>query len=446
MRVAALAVVLVAACNGSAPLVGGDGGGGGGHDLSAAGDLALDAGAADMTRFHPTKFPIEHVIVIVKENHTFDNYFGSFPGAAGTTMAQTSMGSIAVGQPPVQLTRDLCHGHDCALTDWNQGAMNHWDLGDTANQNDHLAFAQYQESDIPNYWQYARHFTLADHFFASMLGPSFPGHMFALAAQAGWATDNPSQLVPWGCDDSSGTTVPILDKGSCTATTVFPCFKFPTIPDVLPPTVTWKFYGSQLPPLIGETWSMFDAIDSIRNTSKWSEHVVDQSQFDQDVANNTLPNIAWLVPQDTNSEHPPFNVCSGENWTVGHLNAVMNNAQLWATTAIVFTYDDFGGWYDHVPPPRQYGCDAQHPYGLGFRLPAIIISPYAKPGYVMSSVAEQASIPKFIETIFGLPSLSSVDPAAQDGPGTSDLTDAFDWKQTPNPPLVLQTRSCVGQR
>jgi phospholipase C len=422
-------------------------------DLSAAVDASatVDASALpDLSIAQPTdgaarRYPIDHVIVIVKENHTFDNYFGSFPGADGTTTALTSTGTVPVGRPPSQLTRDLCHEHSCALADWNHGNMDHWDLGDKSNANDQLAFAQYVEADIPNYWQYARKFTLADHFFSSMLGPSFPGHSFALSAQAGWATGNPSQLTPWGCDDGSSATVEILDKGSCTTKNVFPCFDIPTVPDLLPTGVTWRFYGSKLPPLIGEVWSMFDAVKSIRNGADWSTHIVDQSSFDSDVMSGNLPNVVWLVPQDTNSEHPPFNICSGENWTVGHINAVMASP-LWPRVAIIFTYDDFGGWYDHVPPPMHYGCDDQSPYGLGFRLPAIIISPYAKPGFVYSTVAHQASIPKFIESVFGLPSLASMDPAAQDGAGTDDLMGAFDFTQAPNAPLMLQTRSCAGQR
>jgi phospholipase C len=103
--------------------------------------------------------------------------------------------------------------------------------------------------------------------------------------------------------------------------------------------------------------------------------------------------------------------------------------------------DDFGGWYDHVPPPRQYGCDAKNPYGLGFRLPLIVMSPYVKPG-VYSKVAEQASVPAFILKLFKAPRmLGDVDPAAQDKQA-NDLMDMFDWNQTPLPPLVLQTRSC----
>ena len=223
-----------------------------------------------------------------------------------------------------------------------------------------------------------------------MLGPSFPGHMFVLAAQTGWAIGNPDSnsvvpLVNWGCDDPAGSTQQVLDKGSCTVKTVSPCFDFPTVVDNLPPAVTWKFYGSTLPPLVGEVWSMLDGVQHIRMTDAWKNNVVDASTFDADVDAGTLPSIVFLVDQDLNSEHPPFNICSGENWTVGHLNHVMQSP-LWHKTAILMTWDDFGGWYDHVAPPVQYGCDDTTPYGLGFRLPLIIVSPYAKPGSVYSRV------------------------------------------------------------
>jgi phospholipase C len=418
-----------------------DGGSGSGaHDLALpGGDLAgRDLSGVDPAPGANPLYPIDHVIVIVKENHTFDNYFAGFPGAESTTMTPGGPAK----RPPTILTYDVLHDHQTALTDWDHGKMDGW--------TDAHAYDQYTEADIPNYWQYARHFALADHFFSSMLGPSFPGHFFTLAAQAGWATENPSQTVPWGCDDGMGTTVPVLRGGACTTDNVFPCFDMPTVVDLLPPNLTWKFYGDKLPPGVGQIWSMFDAVNHIRNTNLWAEHVVDESTFDSDVASGKLPNVAFITPQLLQSEHPPENICTGENWTVGHINAVMDTAKdakgLWWRTAIVLTYDDFGGWYDHVAPPMQYGCDDNTPYGLGFRLPAIFISPYAKPGYVMKGVAHQASVPKLIETIFGLPSLASKDPAAQDGPSTNDLTDAFDFKQKPNAPLPLTARSCLGQR
>src|SRR5262249_44117923 len=147
-------------------------------------------------------------------------------------------------------------------------------------------------------------------------------------------------------------------------------------------------------------WSMFDAIKSVRYGSGWN-NVVNASTFDSDIDAHQLPDVSWLVDQDLADEHPQVGgVCAGENWTVGHLNKLMQS-EYWKDTAVLFTMDDFGGWYDHVPPPRQYGCDAQHPHGLGFRLPLVVISPYAKPGFVFSETAEQASIPRFIEKVFG---------------------------------------------
>jgi phospholipase C len=392
-----------------------------------------------------TRLPIQHVVVIVKENHTFDNYFGSFPGAEGATTCMTASGPIVCPHAPDSTTRDLCHEHSCALTDWNRGAMNGWDSVAGSNQNgDYLAWAQYQESDIPNYWAYARAFTLADHFFANVLGPSFPGHMMILAAQAHWAIGNPNTDFYWpfwGCDQSFYSRVDVLHNGGATTDSVFPCFSIPSLPDVLPSGTTWKFYGTNFY-IFPEIWSMFDAISSIRWGRAWS-HVVNASQFDVDIRNHTLPAVSWLVDEDLADEHPDIgSVCVGENWTVQKINQIMQS-DYWSSTAILFTMDDFGGWYDHVPPPRQYGGDATHPYGLGFRLPLIVISPYARPHYVFRDNAEQASIPRFIERVFGASStLSQLDPAAQDG-DANDLMGAFDFRQAPLPPLVLPTRLCL---
>ena len=376
-------------------------------DVAAASDAApidkSDAENPPDASVQPIKYPIDHIVVMVKENHTFDNYFGSFPGAEGTQIGKNSKGPVPVTRPPQLLFSDLCHSHECALADWNGGKMDHWDLGDPKHAADNLAFAQYTEADIPNYWQYARSFVLCDHFFSSMMGPSFPGHSFVLSAQAGWATGNPTQSLPWGCDDKPGTTVPILDNGTCAAKDVYPCFDFPTVPDLLPKSLTWKFYGSTEPPLIGTVWSMFAAVKHLHGAADYKDHVVDLSKFDADLASDNFPNVVYLIDQDAYSEHPPLGICAGENWSVRNINKLMQS-KYWGRMAILLTYDDFGGWYDHVPPP------------------------------------------KFIETIFHLPSLHSLDPAAQDGPDTNDLTEAFDFTQKPNPPLVLQPRDCGGQR
>ncbi len=388
--------------------------------------------------------PIRHVVVIVKENHTFDNEFGSFPGAEGIALIHADGGEFAPPRAPDHTPRDLCHRHECALADWNDGGIDGWDnVPGASEKGDHLVYAQYQEADLPNYWQYARHFTLGDRFFANVLGPSFPGHTFLLAAQAGWAVGNPSitPLVPyWGCDQTSDARIAVEDAATCTTREVFPCFDIPSVPDLLPPGATWKFYGSQ-DFVLREVWSMFDAVGPVRHGAGW-QNVVPLEQFTEDVKNGTLPSVSWVVPQDLMSEHPHVGgMCTGENATVERINAVMKSPY-WSETAIVVTTDDFGGWYDHVKPPRVYGCDAQRPYGLGFRLPLLIISPWARPGFIFHEDAEQASVARFIGRVFGAQqTLTDLDPAAQDRQA-NDLWGAFDFTQVPNEPLVLAPRSC----
>ncbi|MDB5214488.1 MAG: Phospholipase [Myxococcaceae bacterium] len=397
-----------------------------------------------------TDYPIKHVVVVVKENHTFDNYFGSYPGADGVTTYKTSDGmSHPVPRAPDKTDHDMSHAHSAALVDYNNGKMDGWDLPNSSagSAGDTLPYAQYQEADIPNYWQYAKHYTLADHFHTEMLGPSFPGHMDVLAAQAGWSIGNPSSLPYWGCDQSNAT-ITIQDQATCMEKSVAPCFDIPSVPDILPPGVDWKFYGTQFP-VYNEVWSMFDGIKSIRQDGgKWAK-VVQFNQFDADIAAKTLPAVTFLVNQDGDSEHPKLGfggvniggVCSGENWTIRHLNKLMAS-DYWKDTVVFITWDDFGGWYDHVAPPRQYGCDPKAPYGLGFRVPLLILSPYAKPGFIFKEVAEHASIPRFIETVFhSTKTLHDLDPAAQDAQA-NDLLNAFDFKQTPLLPLVLNERNC----
>jgi phospholipase C len=414
--------------------------------LLACTSTTTGAGVDAGTTANVTQTPIEHLVIIVMENHSFDNLFANFPGAESLSHFEGPNGAFDAPRAPDRLPRDLCHSHECALTDWANGAMNGWEQvpGNDVN-GDHLAWAQYQRSQIPGLWELAENYALADHFHSSMLGPSFPGHMMTLAAQAAWSLDNPTapvvgDLLPiWGCDDPPGTTVNALQSGTCTMIKPTPCFNIPSAPDILPAGATWKFYGTSVT-VFGTNlvWSLFDAISPIRNGPGWS-NVVPESEFAKDVANGTLPTVSWLVPQDLNSGHPPLSMCDSVNFITRHVNEVIRSP-LWSSTAIIVTWDDFGGFFDHVPPPSQYGCDAQHPYGLGFRLPAIIISPWVKRG-VFHDVTEQASIVRLIQELFdpagATGQLHARDPAARDDVAGS-LLPAFDFTQTPLPAVPAQ--------
>jgi phospholipase C len=195
--------------------------------------------------------------------------------------------------------------------------------------------------------------------------------------------------------------------------------------------ISWKYYAPD-PGTPGYVWSSYDAINHIRNTSQWAAHVVNYANFAKDAAWGNLPSVSWLVEPQVDSDHPPYSICTGENWTVQQINAVMINPNLWNNTVIILTWDDFGGFYDHVAPP--VGPNGQIMYG--FRVPAIIISPYAKEGFIDHTRYSFPSILKLIETTFGLPSLNTLD-------GQSNgLTNSLDFLQYPLPPLLLQPRDC----
>ncbi|HEX6463736.1 MAG TPA: alkaline phosphatase family protein, partial [Vicinamibacterales bacterium] len=320
------------------------------------------------------------------------------------------------------------HSFQSAVTAIDGGAMDRFDLIPGANQNgDFLAYTQYTEADIPNYFDYARSFVLADEFFSSLTGPSFPNHLYTVAAQSGGAINNPARQ-PWGCDSDDTNSVQVMQADG-SLTRQFPCFDFRTLADELEEKgLSWKYYA----PVRGQSgyiWSAFDAINHIRFTDLWAQHVVPTDDFVIDAQNGMLPAMSWVVTNANLSEHPPASVCAGENWTVDQVNAVMLGPD-WDSTAIFLTWDDFGGFYDHQAPPA---VDA---FGFGPRVPFLIISPWAKAGHIEHQVLEFSSVLKFVEKRFGLTPLTSRDQLA------NDLSSAFDFDHTPRPPRVLTTRAC----
>jgi phospholipase C len=392
---------------------------------------------------------IQHIVYILKENRSFDNYFGTFPGADGATSGPISTGEvIPLGHTPDNTLRDLGHGWPDSRTAINNGQMNQFDLVQNGNENgDMLSMTQLLASDIPNYWSYAEHFALADHMFGSATAESFPNHLYAVAATSGGVIGNPNAFPQWGCDapalspfSGKQTSVNILNPDG-SSPNVFPCFEFKTIGDMLESAgVSWSFYAPTKDQA-GYIWSVYNAIGHIRNSDLWYARVPPADQFQVDAAAGNLPAVSWLIPDFGVSDHPSrqqdsggnprffAGTCVGENWTVQNINAIMQGPD-WPTTIIVITWDDFGGFYDHVLPPQ---VDF---WGLGIRVPAIVISPYVKEGTVSHTVYEPASVLQLIETRFKLKSLTARDVKA------NSLLDMFDFTQSPAPPLILPLRDC----
>jgi phospholipase C len=298
--------------------------------------------------------------------------------------------------------------------------------------------SQLYPSDIPNYWRYAQTFTLTDNFFSSVNSNSFPNHLFTVAAQAANTDDVPSNLFSsshpdrWGCDaDRNALVEQRLRNGSLRY--VYPCFNFRTLTDVLDAHhVSWKYYAPTLDQP-GYKWSALDAIKHIRFGPDWKTKVVDQTSFVSDARAGKLPAVSWLVPLDKDSEHPNLGTtCDGENWSVQQINAVMSNRDEWNHTAIVLTWDDWGGFFDHVRPPR-----GPNPYTMyGWRVPAIIISPYSRAHTVDHTFYTFSSMLKLAEDVFHLPALNSNDRKA------NSLLRALNFNQTPLPPLTLAPHPC----
>lgn len=380
----------------------------------------------------PLPSPIRHIVFIVKENRSFDHYFGTFVGANGATSGTLSTGQvIALGHTPDQ-PRDIGHDWYSAKEVIDSGKMDRFDLNYSANiGGDYLAYTQLRQTDIPNYFTYAKKFVLSDRTFSSEHGPSLPNHIYTIAATANGVISVPdldSLSYSWGCDtDIAAMTVQVIDPQG-NVTNQFPCFDFTTLGDQMDSAgVSWRYYAPGWGQR-GYTFSVYNNVRHIRYGSDWTTKVVPEGQFIADALAGTLPSVSWLVT-GVGSEHPPNSTCYGENWSVNQINAVMQGPD-WASTAIFLMWDDFGGFYDHVAPPQI------DQFGLGPRVPMLIISPYAKAGYISHKRYEGATVLKFMEEVFNIPSLGLRDATA------NDPLDSFDFNQTPLPPLVLSTRAC----
>jgi phospholipase C len=369
----------------------------------------------------------------VKENRSFDQYFGMFPGADGATTGEISTGQvIPLGHTPDHTALDISHSGRAARTAGNDGLMNKFNTLPGAFQNGQdIAMSQMHRSDLPNYWDLAGNYTLDDHFFSTVNGPSFPNHLATVAAQSANTDDNPNHITnyAWGCDSGPFARVQQINPTTGAPSWVKPCFTMATLPNELSThNIGWKYYSPRRF-TSGYIWNALDAVRNIRYSPLWSTNVVPDTNFISDAQHNKLPAVSWLVTSELYSEHPPHSTCAGENWTVKVLDAIMRSPE-WAHTAVFLTWDDFGGFYDHVPPPRF------NLLSLGPRVPTLVISPYARRHYIDHTTYDFSSILKFVEQRYSLPALTQYDAKS------ASIAGSFDFSNVPAAPLILKTRKC----
>ena len=392
--------------------------------------------------------PIKHVIVVVQENRSFDNLFNGFPGADTATTGTLHDGTT-VPLAPVRLEagQDVGHFHYSFDLAYDDGKMDGFDLeqGYALVNGTYgvvpiapsYPYAYVPRSETQPYFNLAAQYTLGDRMFASNSGPSFTSHQYLIAGQSADADEVPS-LSPWGCDAPAGSLVPQLGSDGRDTTGVFPCFDYPTIGDLMDAANrSWRAYAPLLTTPAGGTFATeFDAIKHIRYGADWANVVSPETTIFSDLSGGTLPDLSYVTPTFADSDHALGHSSSGPSWVTSIVNAV-GASKYWNDTAILVTWDDWGGWYDHVAPPQLDGM------GLGFRVPLLVISPYARHGYVSHVQHEFGSILHFAESTFGLPTLGAADARAD------DLRDCFDFTQTPRPfaPFAarLQKRDFIAE-
>ena len=405
---------------------------------SPRGDYAASAPA--------TGVPIRKVVFIVKENRTFDNLFGRFPGADGATHGELSTGErIPLTRAPDVYPHDIYHSFLAGIVAVNGGKMNGFDSPYISGSEDGSPFTQYTKKDIPGYWRYAQNFVLADRMFSSMYGPSLPEHAFAVAATAGRVVTNKLPLHDgrsMHCEDAGEYFYRLrrhpdllewerkaeVERIEALYESITACLDIRTIFSALEEKgVSWRYYGRR-----DDFHNPMGAIEEIRNTDRW-QNVIPPERFITDARAGRLPEVSYLLPPEVYNEHPQSDgrsMCVGENWTIRQVNAVMQGPD-WGHTAIFVTWDDFGGLYDHVPPP------VVDEFGLGPRVPLLVISPWAKRGHVSHTTYEFSSFLAFLERLYDIPPLTHRDRKA------NDLFDVFDFDQEPLDPLVQEQRPQV---
>jgi phospholipase C len=394
-------------------------------------------GAGALARLRPSSSSgkIQHVVIIVQENRSFDNLFHGAKGADTRSYGFDSSGQkIKLVPIGLETNWDLDHSSTSFFQACDgQGSfpgtnckMDGFDKESTGCRSGcpyaHPQYAYVPRSESQPYFDMAKHYVLADRMFASNFdASSFISHQYIIAGQAGQSAVNyPSST--WGCDGGPGDTIgTVSQQRQVGGPSQVVCWDDQTLGDELDAAkISWGFYTASLNG-DGNIWSAYQAIKHIRYGNDWTngDIVTPQTHFFDAIQNNALPTVSWVTPTCENSDHAGCGANTGPQWVASLVNAV-GQSKYWNSTAIFIMWDDYGGWYDHVPPPLvDYD-------GLGMRIPLLIISPYAKKGFVSHVQYEHGSILRFIEDQFGLGRLSASDTRAN-----SPEADCFDFSKPP---------------
>ena len=386
-----------------------------------------------------TRWPIKRVIYLMLENRSFDNLFGRFPGANGTIVGVREGREVPLIRCPEWLPGDLPHDRAAGLASLNEGRQDGFALGSYGLL---FAYSQFDRGSIPNYWHWAENFVLCDNFFASTLGPSYPNHLAFIAGQDAGVIDNPENIEvrregdrlikSWGIDAYGDDVFVLVEDERGNLTKHSTTFDIRTVGEQLTEReIDWAYYAAE-PHQAGYIWSAYSAVPKVFQSELWDRHIRPVDRLLSDIRADALPSVTWITPRFELSDHPPFSTYFAHDWVTAIVNAVMRGPA-WERSAIFLTWDEWGGFYDHVPPPVVGNRE------LGFRVPMLVISPYALRGHVDHAFGEFSAPLRFIADNWGLPYLTDRIRRSH------NFRHVFDFARTPRPADPLPMKGGTGQ-
>jgi phospholipase C len=379
---------------------------------------------------HKSHGKIKHVVIIMQENRGFDDLFQGYPGANTQSYGYDSNGNkIALAPIPLEANYDLNHDFLSFITDCNgTGSIPGTNCQNNGFNNEPTGcgrgcvdpqYGYVPASETTTYFNMAGQYVLADNMFTSQADDSFISHQYIISAQANHAVYFP--YGSWGCQGGPSDQIATLNQNRTFGAGEPMCWDVTTLADELDTAgLSWRFYAGN-PNGDGGLWSAYQNIHHIYYGKDWANVISPPGQILTDVANGSLSTMTWVTPTYENSDHSGFGSNTGPKWVASVVDAI-GKSKYWKSTAIFVFWDEWGGWYDHVPPVYE---DYD---GLGFRVPMLIISPYAKQNYVSHVQYEHGSMLRFAEDEFGLSQMSAADARAN-----SPAADAFDFAQKPRP-------------